>query len=135
MAQVSDVQGRLKQNINFWCEVLQVIDCIHNGYRLPLKFVPPPYSQQNHKSVELHSKFVNEAVQKLITNRCVMKHGTAQVQGNVRTRLRRVLNASCTRLEHVLHASRTRPARISDEAKRAWSLIKFGVQPCRAVLR
>ena len=75
--QISDVQGRLKQNINFWCEVLQapppIIDCIENGYRLPLKFVPPPYFQQNHKSVELYSEFVNDAVLKLIANRCVMK--------------------------------------------------------------
>jgi len=64
-----------------------------------------------------------------------MNYGTAQVQGNVRTRLRRVSNTSCTRLERILHASPMRPARISDEAKRAWSLIKFGVQPCRAVFR
>ena len=77
VAQISDVQGRLRQNIDFWREILEapppIIDYIENGYRLPLKFVPPPYSQWNHKSVELHSEFVNEAVQKLIINRCVMK--------------------------------------------------------------
>ena len=51
--QVADVQGRLKQNLPFWREVLQappwVIDCIENGYCLPLKYLPPPYSQSNHK--------------------------------------------------------------------------------------
>ena len=36
--------------------------------------------------------------------------------------------------ERVLHTS-MHPARISDEAKRAWSLIKFSVWPCCVVLR
>jgi len=74
---VSDVQGRLKLSIEFWHGVLKapppIIDCIVNGYHLPLKFVPPPYSQQNHKSAKFHSAFVNDAVKKLIANRCVMK--------------------------------------------------------------
>jgi len=71
------------------------------------------------------------------TTRPTGMYGTAQVQGNVQTRLRRVSNASCTHLERILHASRMHPApaRVSDEAKRAWSLIKFSMQPCRAVLR
>ena len=64
------VQGRLRQNLAFWKDVLQasppVIDCIENGYRLPLKFLPPPHSQGNHKSAELHHKFVDEAIQKLV---------------------------------------------------------------------
>ena len=101
--QVLDVQGKLKQNISFWHEVLQapppIIDCIENGYRLPLKFVPPPYSQQNHKSVELYSEFVNDAIQKLIANRCVMKVeakpevcSPLSVVGNPQGKLRLVLN-------------------------------------------
>ena len=75
--QVADVQGRLKQNLSFWREVLKappwVIDCIENGYCLPLKYLPPPYSQSNHRSTELHHTFVDEAVQNLVSNRCVVR--------------------------------------------------------------
>ena len=43
--QITDFQGRLKQKLSFWREMLQapawLIDCIENGYRLPLKFIPP----------------------------------------------------------------------------------------------
>ena len=45
-----------------------IIYCIENGYCILPKFVPSFYSQQNHKSMELYSEFVNDAVQKLITN-------------------------------------------------------------------
>ena len=62
---------------------------------------------------------------------CILNYGTAQVQGNVRTQLRCVLNVSCTRIEHIL----THPACISNEAKKMWLLIKFGMRPCHAVLR
>ena len=59
------VQGRLKRSLTFWKDVLQapppIVDCIENGYRLPLKFLPPPYSQGNHESAELHRQFVDEA--------------------------------------------------------------------------
>ena len=45
-SQITDVQGRLRQNVSFWKDILHapapVIDCIENGYRLPLKFLPPP---------------------------------------------------------------------------------------------
>ena len=47
--QVVDVQGRLKQDILFWKEVLRapppIVEYIENGYRLPLKFIPPPHFQ------------------------------------------------------------------------------------------
>ena len=46
LSQVTDVQGHLKQNLSFWRETLQappwVIDCIENGYCLPLKYLPLP---------------------------------------------------------------------------------------------
>ena len=71
------VQGRLKRSLTFWKDVLQapppIVDCIENGYRLPLKFLPPPYSQGNHKSAELHHQFVDEAIQNLVQNHCVIK--------------------------------------------------------------
>ena len=54
--QITDVQGRLKQKLLFWKEVLQapplVLDYIEHGYSLLLKYIPPPFctktiSQQN----------------------------------------------------------------------------------------
>ena len=44
LQQITDIQGRLKKNIEFLENVLDapppVLDCIRNGYRLPLKFIP-----------------------------------------------------------------------------------------------
>ena len=60
--QISDVQGRLKQKLSFWKDVLQapppVLDYIEHGYRLPLKCIPQPFSQQNHKLTGMHHVFV-----------------------------------------------------------------------------
>ena len=50
-----------------------MLDCIEHGYRLPLKFLPPPYSQNNHKLAILHQSFVDDAVLSLINNRCVVQ--------------------------------------------------------------
>ena len=76
-SQITDVQGRLRQNVSFWKDILHapapVIDCIENGYRLPLKFLPPPHSLSNHLSTGNHRKFVDEAVQSLLLNRCVVR--------------------------------------------------------------
>ena len=45
--QIADVQGRLKQCLPFWRDVLQappnILECIENGYRLPIKFIPLPF--------------------------------------------------------------------------------------------
>ena len=75
--QMTDVQGRLKKNKKFWQEVLQapdtVLEHIENGYRLPFKFLPPSHSQRNNKSTETHQKFVSEAVQSLLMNRCIRR--------------------------------------------------------------
>ena len=72
--QISDVQGRLKQKLPFWKEVLQapppVLDCIEHGYHFPLKCIPQPFSQQNHKSTHM---FVQEAVLSLLEKRCVQR--------------------------------------------------------------
>jgi len=73
LQQITDVQGRLKENIAFWKAVLNapppVLDCIKDG--LPLKFIPPAYSQHNHKSATTHSEFVSEAIDSLVKNRCI----------------------------------------------------------------
>ena len=75
--QVLDVQGRLKQCLPFWREVLQapppVLEWVEYGYRLPLKHDPPPYCRQNHSSTEVHKTFVEEAVHDLLENRCVRR--------------------------------------------------------------
>ena len=75
--QITDVQGRLSLRLAFWREVLHapppVLDCIENGYRLPLKFIPPSRYQPNHKSTMVHQSFVADAVEKLVKNRCTLK--------------------------------------------------------------
>ena len=75
--QITDVQGRLKSKLAFWRDVLQapppILDCIENGYRLPLKFIPPTHCQPNHKSTVIHRSFVEEAVENLVNNRCVLR--------------------------------------------------------------
>ena len=75
--QITDVQGRLKEKLVFWQEVLHapppIIDCIANSYRLPLKFHLPPHCQRNQVSTETHHQFVDKAVQSLLLNRCVTK--------------------------------------------------------------
>ena len=50
-----------------------ILDCIENGYRLPLKFIPPPYLQGNHKSTISYRPFVDEAIQSLLSNRCAVR--------------------------------------------------------------
>jgi len=75
--QITDVQGRLKKCLPFWKEVLgappNILECIENGYRLPLKFIPPSYSQKNHNSAGVHQDFVDEAVHNLIANCCAVE--------------------------------------------------------------
>ena len=73
--QITDIQGHLKKHLMYWKNVLYapppILDCIENGYCLPLKFVPPPRFQRNHNSTATHNEFVNEAIENLVKNRCV----------------------------------------------------------------
>jgi len=75
--QIADMQGRLKQTLPFWREVLcalpQILECIGHVYRLTLKFIPPPHIQRNHQSSETHQSFVDDALSSLITNHCLIK--------------------------------------------------------------
>ena len=50
-----------------------LLESIENGYRFPLKFIPPAHYQYNHKSSELHQSFVDEAIANLDRNRCITK--------------------------------------------------------------
>ena len=75
--QVTDVQGRLKLKLAFWRDVLKapppILDCIESGYRLPLKFIPSPHCQPNHKSTMAYLSFVTDAIKNLVINRCVLR--------------------------------------------------------------
>jgi len=75
--QVTHVQVHLKQNLGFWKDVLQapppILDCIESGYHLPLKFIPPSWSQPNHQSARSHRDFVDEVVESLVHNCCIAR--------------------------------------------------------------
>ena len=42
--QITNVQGRLRRSLNFWLDELDpapwIIDCINDGYKLPLRTIP-----------------------------------------------------------------------------------------------
>ena len=73
--QITQVKGRLEQNVQFWKEDLQaspfVISCIEEGYKLPLLHEPPQYNDVNQRSTKTHEGFVTEAVRELLTHGCV----------------------------------------------------------------
>ena len=112
--QVTDVQGRLRKSIAFWKEVLHapppILDCIENGYRLPLKFIPPSRCQDNHQSAKWHAEFVNDAIKSLLDNRCIRKLqqqpylcSPLSVVANSSAKLRLVLNLKY--LNNFLHVT------------------------------
>ena len=72
-----DVQGRLKDRLNYWENVLKatspVIDCIRDGYKLPLLSIPAPFSGSNQKSALDSAEFVTSAIKELLANRCICK--------------------------------------------------------------
>lgn len=61
----------------FWKETLQapgpIIDCITEGYKLPLLSAPPHYSKPNHQSALDNAEFVETSLTDLLANRCVIK--------------------------------------------------------------
>ena len=102
-SQIVDVQGRLRQNLNFWQQTLEapnpVLEWIQIGYKLPLKYLPDPFTQSNHKSTLVHKSFVTEAVTELLANRCVKRVtekpyicSPLSVVANAEGKLRLVLN-------------------------------------------
>ena len=50
-----------------------IIDCIKEGYKLPLLSLPEPFKRHNHKSALQDKEFVTQAISDLIHNRCVAK--------------------------------------------------------------
>ena len=73
--QITDVQGRVKDNVSFWRETLQapgpIIDCITEGYKLPLLSAPPQFSRPNHQSALDNAEFIEASLAELLANRCV----------------------------------------------------------------
>ena len=72
-----DVQGRLRDRLSFWENVLKatspVIECIRDGYKLPLLSIPAPFSGSNQKSALDSAEFVTSAIKELLVNRCICK--------------------------------------------------------------
>ncbi len=70
------VQGRLKQNRQFWQETLgapdYIVSIVSNGYVLPLLVTPPSLSFRNHSSALQHSSFVQNEIEKLQKGRCIV---------------------------------------------------------------
>jgi len=93
-------QGERKQNITFWEDILSpapwVIDCIREGYKLPLRTLPSRFSKPNQKSALDNEEFVT---QELEQNGCIMRVteqpyicNSLSVAANSRGKLRLVLN-------------------------------------------
>jgi len=63
--QVVDVQGRPKEKLSFWKEILKalasILECLREGYKLPLLSIPPPFSAKNQKSALENVEFVSSA--------------------------------------------------------------------------
>ena len=77
VAQIMDVQGRLREKLSFWEHVLKapspIIECIRDGYKLPLLSTPAPFSGSNQSSVLESAEFVTSALSELLVNRCIRK--------------------------------------------------------------
>ena len=71
------VKGRLRDCAEFWKEVIKapayIIDCIQDGYKLPLYSEPPPHEQSNSASTFKYNDFVTAAVAELLHNGCIKK--------------------------------------------------------------
>jgi len=76
-SQVVDVQGRLRQSLEFWENTLQpapwIISYIRDDYKLPLRAIPDKYRRPNQSSALKHKDFVSVAIQELEQNRCIIK--------------------------------------------------------------
>ena len=75
--QIMDVQDRLRGNLSFWEHVLKApgptIECIKDGYKLPLLAIPAPFSGPNQKSALESAEFVTSALSELLVNWCIHK--------------------------------------------------------------
>ena len=71
------VQGRLKQTVDYWEQVLKapqyITQSIQEGYMLPLFSVPSPYMSCNHRSTLEQKEFATSAVVELLATNCILK--------------------------------------------------------------
>ena len=78
---VESVQGWLKQHETFWLNELEpssfVAGIITGGYRLPFLRLPDAVFQLNHRSALQNASFVRDAIDGLVSGRCVVKYAFA----------------------------------------------------------
>ena len=67
----------LNIQLRFWRKVFQapvpIIDCISEGYKLPLLAPPPTYYGKNQSLAHQNAGFVLSAIAELLQNHCVQK--------------------------------------------------------------
>ena len=71
---ITSVKGRLKHNVKFWKSIgtnNSIISIIEHGYIIPFKTTPSSAFLANNKSARVNSKFVDEAILKLLDNKFV----------------------------------------------------------------
>lgn len=77
---VITVVGRLKQRLKFWKETLGastfVSSIIEFGYFMPFTEEPAPFYAKNNQSSVKHAKFVEEAIELLLENKCIIEKET-----------------------------------------------------------
>ena len=74
------VRGRLKSSVPFWRSIGAskfILDIVEYGYKLPFLHSPPVEFLQNNKSSSLHSEFVAEAINDLLSKGLVLESSTA----------------------------------------------------------
>lgn len=77
-SQNHSVRGRLKQHIKFWERIEApdfILSTIADGYKIPLKAVPPYTVKKNNKSAYLYSQFVTEAIEELLEGNRISEVG------------------------------------------------------------
>ncbi len=71
-----NVKGRLRRHLDFWKRIgapEYILSGIRDGYRLPFVQFPPRKDIKNNKSASMHSVFVQEAINELITSGRVLE--------------------------------------------------------------
>ena len=74
------VYGKLRSCLSFWrdtiCASDFVLDIIKNGYKIPFKETPVPYSIENRSSAKSRDSFVREAISELLVRGCIRQVAT-----------------------------------------------------------
>jgi hypothetical protein len=74
------VKGRLRKCVNAWREIHApkfLIDMILDGYKIPFMTTPPPFTARNNKSALREKAFVEEALNELLINQCIIEVDSA----------------------------------------------------------